>query len=166
VAQYRAERRRSFVNWAALLTWAAALAFCFLVLGKLLQVHLFFMWLPGYLLALVLYTGLSALAGAGEKVEAAPSTSGAAGAAPAAPRASELRPNGGSMPRWRKAARALAAASLAAIIGAALARALTGMDANAFHVMVNVSTLVWFASGTLWLTPGLFGIPEEAKRGA
>ena len=163
VAQYRAERRGRFINWAALLTWAVTLAFCFLVLGKLFQVHLFYLWLPGYLLALFLYTGLSALAGAGEMVEAATAAGGTAataGSAATALRAEPSPASGGSLPRWRRTARALAAASLAAILGAALARVLTGMDAGTFYVLVNVSTLVWFASGTLWLTPGLFGIPE------
>jgi hypothetical protein len=38
------------------------------------------------------------------------------------------------------------------------------METGAFYATVNISTLVWFVSGTLWLTPGLFGIPEGTER--
>jgi cytosine permease len=54
--QYRAEKRGWAFNWAALSVWAGTLIICFL-----LPIHLFFRWLPGYFIALISYTLLSAL---------------------------------------------------------------------------------------------------------
>lgn len=52
---YRAERRGWTFNWVALFVWAGTLAACFAM-----PFHLFFRWLPGYVLALAAYTGLMA----------------------------------------------------------------------------------------------------------
>ncbi len=57
--QYRAERRGWTVNWQALATWIATLAFCWW-----LPVDLFFKWLPGYFFALAIYLALAAATGA------------------------------------------------------------------------------------------------------
>ena len=54
--QYRAEKKRWFLNWRALVTWLLTLLACFLM-----PLHLYFRWLPGYMLALLLYTGLQYL---------------------------------------------------------------------------------------------------------
>ena len=54
--QYRTEKRGRAFNWIALAVWAGTLVICFL-----LPIHLFFRWLPGYFIALVSYTFLSAL---------------------------------------------------------------------------------------------------------
>lgn len=51
IPQYQAEKHGWAVNWRALGVWAGTLAFCFA-----LPIHLFFRWLPGYLLALAAYT--------------------------------------------------------------------------------------------------------------
>jgi cytosine permease len=56
IEQYRAEKRGWAFNWAALAVWLGTLAVCFA-----LPIHLFFRWLPGYGIALVSYTVLSAL---------------------------------------------------------------------------------------------------------
>jgi purine-cytosine permease-like protein len=53
LSPYRAEKRGWFINWAALATWIGTLLIVFL-----LPVHLFFKWLPGYVIAQVLYIGL------------------------------------------------------------------------------------------------------------
>ena len=52
--QYRAERTGSVFNWQALTAWVATLLFCYWM-----PIHLFYRWLPGYCLALVLYILLS-----------------------------------------------------------------------------------------------------------
>jgi len=52
--QYRAEKKKLFVNWAALVTW-----FGTLIIVALLPIHLFFKWLPGYFIAQALYILLS-----------------------------------------------------------------------------------------------------------
>jgi len=52
--QYRAARYGWMLNWRALGVWVGTLAVC-----SLLPIHLFFRWLPGYLLAIAAYTLLS-----------------------------------------------------------------------------------------------------------
>jgi purine-cytosine permease-like protein len=54
--QFRAKKRGWVFNWTALVVWFGTLVVCFL-----LPIHLFFRWLPGYFIALVSYTGLSAV---------------------------------------------------------------------------------------------------------
>jgi purine-cytosine permease-like protein len=50
LAQYQAEARRQMVNWKAAVVWAGTLAVC-----AVLPMHLYFRWLPGYLIALISY---------------------------------------------------------------------------------------------------------------
>ena len=158
LTQYWTDRKGLLVNPAAAITWIASLLFCFLFLSRALGVHLFFLWLPGYLTALILYIGLSALlgargirpgAGAAEKVALA-----------AAAEAPKRVPAGipARFPLWRECAAAVAVSSLASIAAAALCRLLGRVDPGAFYAWVNVSTVFWFVAGPLWLTPGLFGI--------
>ncbi len=54
--QYRAEKNGWLLNWSALVVWLGTLTVCFI-----LPIHLFFRWLPGYIIALVSYTLLSAI---------------------------------------------------------------------------------------------------------
>ncbi len=54
IEQYGAEKRGSFFNWRAALTWIGTLAACFFM-----PFHLFFRWLPGYFLALAAYVLLN-----------------------------------------------------------------------------------------------------------
>ena len=49
--QYRTERRGLFLNWKALSVWVGTLAVCWF-----LPMHLFFRWLPGYVIAVCTYT--------------------------------------------------------------------------------------------------------------
>jgi cytosine permease len=159
-----AERRRLFANPAAVITWAASLAFCFLVLGRGLGVPLFFLWLPGYILALVLYPALAAAMGARASAGAPVPTTEAIGRAcpPPAPASGSAPP----LPRWRACARAVAVAALIAIVGAAAARAASRIEVGPFHAIVNIATLVWFIAGPLWLAPGLFGLRERKDAGS
>jgi len=86
--QYWAEKRKVMFNWPALITWIAVLLIClwpyaisiaaalglpsFLisllqavdVFNPVSKLHLYFRWLPGYILAMVLYIGLSIAWGA------------------------------------------------------------------------------------------------------
>jgi cytosine permease len=50
--QYRAEKEHWFLNWRALAAWLGTLLACFFM-----PLHLYFRWLPGYALAVILYTG-------------------------------------------------------------------------------------------------------------
>jgi purine-cytosine permease-like protein len=54
IPQYQTERLGRDFNWRAGVTWVATLAAC-----SLMPMHLFFRWLPGYVLALSLYVVLS-----------------------------------------------------------------------------------------------------------
>jgi len=54
--QYRAEKRGWNISFAAAVTWVATLAICYYM-----PFHLFFRWLPGWIIALVLYLVLAKL---------------------------------------------------------------------------------------------------------
>jgi len=56
VEPFLAERRGWFISPAAAIVWGGTLALCFLLYR--LGVHEFFLWIPGYLFALALYSGL------------------------------------------------------------------------------------------------------------
>jgi cytosine permease len=56
IEQYRAEKYGWIINWRALAVWFGTLLICFF-----LPIHLYFRWLPGYLIALVAYVLLQAL---------------------------------------------------------------------------------------------------------
>jgi hypothetical protein len=182
VPQYRTERRGDFANLAALVTWVVTLVSCLLVLGEWLGVHLFFLWPPGYLLALVLYTIIVRLQRDATAPQPETVPAGSLEGPPPLPRSMPLpgggdgtRPRAGTirrepLPLWRRLARGTALASVVAIVGLALARALGGMGPEPFRVAVGALTLAWFASAPLWLTPGLFGLggprPASPSSGA
>ncbi|MGB2763824.1 MAG: hypothetical protein WBC20_05365 [Candidatus Aminicenantaceae bacterium] len=50
--QHRAEKERMILNWRVLAAWLGTLLACFMM-----PLHLYFRWLPGYFIAIVLYTG-------------------------------------------------------------------------------------------------------------
>lgn len=54
LTQYRAEKQGKFVNGQALAVWVGTLALCYW-----LPLHLYFRWLPGYVVAVVAYTFLA-----------------------------------------------------------------------------------------------------------
>ena len=56
IEQYQAEKYKWTINWKALAVWLGTLLICFF-----LPLHLYFRWLPGYLIALVAYVLLQAL---------------------------------------------------------------------------------------------------------
>lgn len=56
IEQYRAEKYKESFNWTALAVWIGTLIICFL-----LPLHLYYRWLPGYVIALVSYTAAQAL---------------------------------------------------------------------------------------------------------
>ncbi len=50
IQQFQTEKRKRLFNWKALASWIGTLIICFL-----LPLHLFFLWLPGYFVALSAY---------------------------------------------------------------------------------------------------------------
>lgn len=184
LAQYWTERRGLVLNPAALITWAVSLLFCFLVLERILGVDLFFLWLPGYILALALYPLLAAFLGArglanrgtdAARVAAAnalpstaPAPTSATGETPGgevpAPRGrpGDETPARPAFPPWRVAAGLVAVASLAAILATAVARVAGAVEAETFQLWINGATVGWLLSAPFWLTPGLFGLDRPA----
>ncbi|MBZ0255838.1 hypothetical protein K8I31_07230 [bacterium] len=73
--QYWAEERGVLINWPALITWVAVLLTCWFPMGWI-GLHLFFRWLPGYILALGLYIVLCMIWGVGRSAQ--PAQGGAA----------------------------------------------------------------------------------------
>lgn len=65
--QFRAQRLKQLFNWNALIVWIGTL-----VAAYFLPIHLYFKWLPGYVIALVAYTLLMRVSG--PRVAAAPTT--------------------------------------------------------------------------------------------
>jgi len=51
--QYRAEKENWFLSWRVLVVWMGTLLVCLFM-----PFHLYFRWLPGYILAVLFYTGL------------------------------------------------------------------------------------------------------------
>jgi len=54
IEQYRAEKQNLYINWPSLIAWIGSLVIVFL-----LPIHMFFKWLPGYFIAMILYISLS-----------------------------------------------------------------------------------------------------------
>jgi purine-cytosine permease-like protein len=67
--QYWAEKSGQLVNVPAAATWVLTLGLCWLLLRVHVIPHLFFLWLPGYFIALILYMVLASLFGARAPVE-------------------------------------------------------------------------------------------------
>jgi purine-cytosine permease-like protein len=68
--QYRAEKLGWLFNWRAFLVWVGTLAVCWWM-----PFHLYFRWLPGYVLAVAAYTALQYVP-APQRVKAAAPASG------------------------------------------------------------------------------------------
>ncbi|HXG33817.1 MAG TPA: hypothetical protein VNJ11_10655 [Bryobacteraceae bacterium] len=69
--QYRAEKHGWLFNWRAFLVWVGTLAACWWM-----PFHLYFRWLPGYVLAVAAYTALQYVPAAQRVKAAAPASGG------------------------------------------------------------------------------------------
>jgi NCS1 family nucleobase:cation symporter-1 len=70
LTRYWASARKLSMNWPALIAWVVAIAFA-LVMERTGTLHLFYLFLPVYVLTAVLYIALAAMAGARESVSGA-----------------------------------------------------------------------------------------------
>ncbi len=86
LTQYWASRKKLLVSWPALLSWGIAIAAA-LILVRTGILHLFFLFVPVWLLTAVLYTIFASMAGAKEKFpeEAEEQTPDSAASEPTAP---------------------------------------------------------------------------------
>ena len=152
LTRYWAHHRNLLLNWPALVAWAAGMA---LALGLYLTdtLHLFFLFIPVYVLTVVIYIVLASVAGAKQPA--------------AAGRESDVRPEPvhesaiamtgrarhGDPVFWISGLVALAA--LCACIVMALGVYLAGTESYAdqlawFKKWLIVPTLVYFVAGTFW----------------
>lgn len=74
VQRYLTEQRGALFNWTAAFVWGGTLVFCYLL--TVLGVHLYFVWLPGYLVATVAYCGAKVILDGGTLREQSPATAG------------------------------------------------------------------------------------------
>jgi cytosine permease len=151
--QFWASRKGLLVNWPAVVAWIGSVVLG-LAASALGWIHLFFVFIPVWIVAAVVYLVLAALAGARERWPAEDDASPAT-AAPPAPLidADPLPPRRGSDGLYF-ACGSIAALSLAACLAMAIWIWLCGRtDARmaTFSQVVYIASLLYLISGTIWL---------------
>ena len=155
LTRYWAHHRNLLLNWPALVAWAAGMALA-LILYLTDTLHLFFLFIPVYLLTVVLYIVLASLAGAKEPHAAATEVETHPG--PVTPDHDNAptvagRSAPGSMPLWISGGIALAA--LIVCVAMPLRVFASGPEGYAESMgwlkrWLLVPTLVYFVAGTFW----------------
>jgi NCS1 family nucleobase:cation symporter-1 len=156
-ARFWASRKGLVVSWPALVAWLGSVALA-VVAWQSGWIHLFFLALPTWLLAAVVYVLLSAVAGAREPLPAEPAEEAAPEApAPPPPAAAPL---GGRAPVPGLVALATLAALLVLPfwVAAAPAGGWEGRLAS-FKAIALGLTAAYFVAGTAWMRA------SEARRG-
>ncbi len=160
LTQFWVSRKKLVFSWPALAAWGIAIAVA-ITLEKTGTLHLFFLFVPTWLLTAVLYIIFASMAGAREKFDeqAPPET------APAAPQPSQDAEDKVKMPEWTKKPEkqdpvlwicAIAAmASLAACLILPIWLYKTGGQEYDQKVAFFKSALIWptliyFVTGTIW----------------
>jgi len=152
LTQYWTSKKNLLVNWPALISWVIAIA-ASLILEHYQIIHLFFLFLPVWLLTIVLYIILASMAGA-RGVSAGADEIKPTVPAKAAVKAQPEKSTGGqSAIVWL--AGAIAAASLAACVIMPVWVFLSDAanytsNLEYFRKWLIVPTLVYFVSGTYW----------------
>lgn len=154
LSRYWASYRKLLLNWPALISWVAAIAFA-LVLERTGTLHLFFLFLPVYILTSVLYIILASMSGAREKyaeeaTAQASSTAGASASGGPGP-ASAGKPN--PVVTW--SAGLVGLGMLITCLAMAIEVASSNIDSFTseltwFRNWLIVPTLVYFVAGTLY----------------
>lgn len=148
--QYWVARKKLVVSWPALLSWGIAIAVA-LYLERTGALHLFFLFVPVWLLTSVLYIAFSSVAGARESLpafEEAPASRRSAGA----PARSAERPRLGPG-AWIAGLIALASLVVCLVWPAwILVMGAEGYEARfmSFKALLIWPTLVYFVAGTYW----------------
>jgi len=158
--QFWASRRGLAVSWPALVAWLGSVALAVVAWQKG-WVHLFFLALPVWVLTAVVYTALSAVAGARERL--APEASGAPVAAPAAPAATPPAITGPRTAAWTVSG-LVTLATLASLVLLPVWVFRGGLGEwpsrlDAFKAAVLGLTVVYFVAGTIWMNE------NEKRRG-
>jgi cytosine permease len=148
-----ASRKRLPVNWPALGAWLGSLAIG-LATWQAGWLHLFFLAVPVWLLTALVYTALSAVAGARERLPELPEEE-AVQRVGGSESALARRANGPATPTW-----AIAGATTLVCLMACLAMPLWVFLATpsewsgrlaVFKTWVLVVTVVYFVAGTIWM---------------
>jgi NCS1 family nucleobase:cation symporter-1 len=155
LTRYWAHHRKLLLNWPALVAWAAGMALA-LILYLTDTLHLFFLFIPVYLLTVALYILLAALAGAKE-----PAPTGAESEARPAPvtPSDDSAPNltgrskTSGAPLWISGA--IAVAALIACIAMPLSVFISGAADYAenlawFKRWLLLPTVIYFVAATCW----------------
>ncbi len=150
LTRYWASHRKLLLNWPGLVAWVVSLSVG-LALERAGVLHLFFLFLPVYVLTSLLYIVLASLAGARQRYPE-PAESRAAATAPRRPAPAADRPN--PLVEWVSGL--VAAASLVACLVMAIGVAGAGGadfagSLAAFHGRLILPTLIYFVSGTIFL---------------
>ncbi len=159
--QFWVSRKKLAVSWPALLSWGIAIVVA-LVLERTGTLHLFFLFLPVWVLTAVLYIILASIAGARDKFEAEAEETGvqsgdskpAASKAEADYQSGQKSGNGKDIVLWVSGI--AAAASLLTCVILPMWVYVTGggeyLDNLAiFKKMLIWPTLIYFVTGTIWM---------------
>jgi NCS1 family nucleobase:cation symporter-1 len=158
LTQFWVSRKKLMVNWPALLSWGIGMAVA-LVLERTGTLHLFFLFVPVWVLTAVLYTIFAAMAGARDKLPALAEERAATTRAVG----SSVKPSrvGGALPPGRRAAMlwtsgivALAALAACLILPIYVYSAAGGNYEQSFATFKSIiiwPTLIYFIAGTIWL---------------
>ncbi|MHB8861377.1 MAG: purine-cytosine permease family protein [Pirellulaceae bacterium] len=153
--RFWAARKGLLINWPAMIAWMGSVV-AGLAASYLGWVHLFFVFMPVWVLAAVAYVILAGLYGARERLPDSVEPLGwnrppTAEATPAAP---ALSGAGAERNVWGHVAGLIAIVSLAACLALPLWMFFTqrtDQRMSLFGVVAAVATFVYFVSGTIWL---------------
>jgi cytosine permease len=150
--QFWASRKGLTVNWPALVAWLGSVALA-VVAWQSGWIHLFFLALPVWILTAVVYTALSAVAGARGPLAA--ETTAAPVAAPTAPMAPSPVPPAPRTAAWT-ASGLVTLATLVALLVLPLWVFVAGPGEwesrlASFKTLAAAVTVLYFVAGTLWM---------------
>ena len=157
--QLWAEKKGVIISWPALISWFAGLGFA-LVLYYGLGVSLFYLFLPTWFVAMILYIALASVMGARDRYPEAEAAAAQPAGKTAPPRDTEAAPAEATLPPPKHdpvlwVARVVAVAALAVCLLWPIWIYIQGVDGfearfDAFRTWLIVPTLVYFVFGTMW----------------
>lgn len=163
LARYWSARKRQWLNWPALVSWAVGLGLAATCWGvKLVTawmvdrgtleepieiIHEFFLVVPVWIVTTALYVGLAAIAGARESLPKLPEETPATGSPPAKASRPETLPAG-----WYYFSGVVALVCLALCLVMPLLVLTEKMEPQLFKWLLIWVTLVYFASGVTWIS--------------
>lgn len=150
--QFWVARKKLLVSWPALASWAVAMIAA-LVLQRTGTIHLFFLFVPVWLLTSALYIIFASMAGAREKLGPLPEETTRDHAAAAASPAPAGPAKQTDLGLWTAAIVALASLATCVILPLwVYARGTSGWEqaAATFKKVLIVPTIIYFITGTIW----------------